>query len=192
MSNENLWGFTAETVSEESSSKFLRAGIHEAVFVTKLEYVSDPNNSYFLVEMADKDGKTVNRRYFEPKIDGSVIKTTKDLEKSVASFMKILANISRKFNGEDYVAEGESFALLCTNVINEIGDKYVGKPLRTKVVLNKKNFPVLPSYAPIWEDPTVVPLVASKLTINEIDRVKSTPQGADADIPVTNAPSWTS
>lgn len=192
MSEElNMWGITGETVSEESSSKFMTPGIQEGTFVTKIEYVTDPSNSYLLVEMADKDGKTVNRRYFEPKIDGNIVKTKEELAKSVNTFLKILANLARKFNGENYVCSGTNFGDLCRNVIRDIGDTYKGKELRTKVLLNKKNFPVLPAYAPIWEDPTVVPATATKLTINDIDKVKKSEQTADNDSAGSATPSWT-
>jgi len=191
--NEDLtkaWGFTEDTVSEESSSKFLSAGIHEEVFITKLAYESTPESNYLLVEMADANGKVVNRRYFEPKIDGQIVKTDDDLKKAVNTTVKIIANLARKFKGEDYVCSGTSFADLCRNVINDIGE-YKNKPLRTKVLLNKKNFPVLPAYAPIWEDPKVISTANSKLTINSIDKVKPTTENADTDTPKsTGGPSW--
>ena len=193
MSDElNVWGITENTISEESSIKFMKAGIHENTFVTKIEYVTDPNNNYLLVEMVDKDGKTVNRRYFEPRIDGNIVKNQDDLKKSVNTFLKILANLARKYNGENYVCSGTNFGDLCRNVIRDIGDKYKGKELRTKVVLNKKNFPVLPSYAPIWEDPKVVLAAESKLEINNIDKVKETTENADTDASAPEGKSWTS
>lgn len=185
----NAWGITEDTVSEESSSKFMLPGINEGTFVTKIEFVADPSNSYLLIEMENKDGKTVNRRYFQPKIDGNIVKDAKDLKKSVDTVVKIIANLARKFKGENYVCEGTDFTSLCRNVIAAIGDSYKGKVLRTKVLLNKKNYPVLPAYAPIWEDPTVVTAEHSKLSINDIDKVKRSEQDADTDTSAGTA--WT-
>lgn len=182
MSEElNMWGITGDTVSEESSSKFMAPGINEGTFVTKIEFVIDPSNPYLLIEMENTEGKTVNRRYFQPKIDGNIVKDAKDLKKAAEKIVKVIANLARKFKGETYVCTGTDFASLCRNVIADIGDSYKGKVLRTKVLLNKQNYPVLPAYAPIWEDSSVISPEHTKLEINDIDKVKKSEQNADDD-----------
>jgi len=190
MSEENnYFGFDEEVNSESSQSKFMPAGIETGRFIEKLEFINGPNGDYFEVGMIDNAGRTVTGRYYEPRLDGGYIKTDGDLKKKRGQISKVLANLSRKFLGENYIMEQkESFAAFCEAILESIGDKYKGVELRTKVILNSKNFPTLPSYAPIWEDPKNIPDSETKLVINSIDKVTASAAEADRD---TTRTAWT-
>ena len=190
MSENNYFGFDEEVNSESSQSKFMPAGIETGRFIEKLEFVNGPNGNYLEVSMVDNAGRTVNGRFYEPSLDGGYVKTIADLKKKGGQISKVLANLSRKFLGENYACENkESFEAFCKAILTDIGDKYKGVELRTKVILNNKNFPTLPSYAPIWEDPKSIPDSETKLVINSIDKVTASASEADKDAP--RATGWT-
>lgn len=185
---ENLWGFTVDT-PETSGGQYLEPGIHEEVFFTKLEVVSDPQGKHYLqIEMADINGLKVSGRFYEPVIDHNRIKNNIELKERIDKLMKVFANLGRKFKGDNYVVSGGSFKELCTNLISDIGAELYSKPLRTKVVYNNKDFISLPVYPPIWEDPTLIPKSESKLRINSIDNVTKTNAKAAADNDTEPAP----
>lgn len=147
-------------------------------------------NAYIEVTIVDTEGKNCSRRYFEPKVDGTIIKDEKDLAKKQAQFSKLLANIGRRFLGKDYVMpETSSFAEFCNKFISDLGDKYKGVELRVKLVLNNKNYTTLAAYAPVIELASV-PENESTLKIGSIDKVTvDTPTATTADAPTTPASS---
>jgi hypothetical protein len=179
--SEDMYGFNDSTESEELQSNYLEPGIQENLEFTEIAFVpeKDDSSAYLNVEMIGPGDKTVNRRYYQPKMGGFVTDEA-ELKKAVNKFNKVLANLARKFLGEDYVAQGNSFESVCKKVISDIGDKYKGVKLRAVVVLNTNNFPTLRGYAPVWELMTV-DAKDSKLKIQTYDKVSQTDSSPDND-----------
>ena len=138
-------------------------------FITKLELIpSDGETAASLqISMKDSVGRVLDNRYFDPT------KGEYASDKNVKKFLKVCANLARKFLGEAYtIVEQPTFEAFCGKLISDIGTRYNGVALRTKVVLNNKGFAKLPSYAPIWELSSV-PEENSELSINtRFDTIK--------------------
>ena len=184
-----MYGFTAETKEQSSVSRFIQVTPETAIatgrFIKELKFEDNNGNPYFEIVVVNKEGQTANHRYYEPKMDGNIVKTQEELTKKASQFNGIMANLSRRFLGENYVPQGvTSFETLCKKVIADIGNKYINKELRIKIVLNKNNYPVLPNFSPIFEDIATNP---SKLTITKYDKVisdyKPSDVKPDSDMP---------
>jgi len=165
--SENIgFGFD-ENTKEGSPGKFIQitpeTAIAEGRYIDKLEFV-EGNNPYFKVTVKNAQGQTAQKFWFEPKKDEMYTKTDADLKKKVTQFNGVMANLTRRFLGENYKPERvTTFESLCKIVIKDIGNKYEGKELRIKCVYDKNGFPSLPNVAPIFEDLVTNP---SKLIIN--------------------------
>lgn len=183
----NQYGVRKDTV-EIGGGKFIQVDRTTAIatgrFLEDLKYEETDRSKYLEIVVREKDGKTAARRYFEPNIDGNIVKNEADLEKSVNKFNTVIANLMRRFHGDDYTISGvSSFKEYCERVITDIKKvpDWNKKELRIKVVLNNNGFPTLPSYAPIFEDVSV-PLADSKLKIGPYDKVDPEPITPDSDI----------
>ena len=176
------YGFDDKTVSEKQSGGFIQPGIRENLEITKLELVTiDTTNPFMLVEVTNESGQTVHRRYYEPSM-GNFITSQAILQKEVKKFNGVIANIARKFLGHAYKATGSSFEDVVTKVITDIGNRYQGVKLRGKIILNTKDFPNLPGYAPIFERMDEVTADKSELKIlTAIDKI--VPEDAAPPIP---------
>lgn len=186
MSETKRKGFGADASVEDSvnaGSDYINLSngdkpIDTGRYIDSINYAEANGNAYLEVTVIDNDGKTASRRYFEPKIDGVIVKDEDALSKKQQQFSKLVANIGRRFLGTDYVLpETESFEQFCKKFISDLGEKYKGVELRVKLVMNNKNFTTLPAYAPAFELATVLESESS-LKVNSIDKVK-------ADVPAT-------
>lgn len=166
------FGFNEET--SEVTGKFIQitpeTAIAEGRFIESIEFV-EGEKPRFKVVVRNAQGQTAQKAWFEPKLGGFV--DEKILKTKIAQFNGVMANIARRFLGEKYVPQGVTdFESLCKTVIKDIGNKYVNKELRVKLVYNKDGFPSMPNVAPIFEDISISP---SKLVINpKYDVVVST------------------
>lgn len=173
------FGFNEET--SEVTGKFIQitpeTAIAEGRFIESMEFI-EGENPRFKVVVRNAQGQTAQKAWFEPKLGGFV--DEKVLKTKISQFNGVMANIARRFLGEKYVPQGvTSFESLCKTVIKDIGDKYVNKELRVKLVYNKDGFPSLPNVAPIFEDISTNP---SKLVINpKYDVVESSYTGVNPD-----------
>jgi hypothetical protein len=172
-----------ESTTEGSVSKFIQVTPETAIaagrFIKEIKFEENEGNPYMEIVVTNALDQTAGRRYYEPKVDGSIIKNDADFKKAITKFNGVAANLARRFLGETYKPEGvKDFTSLCKTIIKDIGNKYVNKELRIKLILNNKNFPTLPTYAPIFEDVTTNP---SKLVVNTaFDTVVSTYKRDDA------------
>lgn len=131
-------------------------------FITGINYLPKEGATSASLEvcMRDSEGRTLESRFFDPT-EGEY-----GGEKAVKKFVKVAANLARKFLGESFViAEQPTFEAFCNKLISDIGTRYQNVPLRTVVVLNSKDYPKLRSYAPIWELASI-PEEKSTLVIN--------------------------
>jgi hypothetical protein len=171
------YGVNTDT-KEQSASRFIDVDAATAIaagrFIKDLSYgVTENGNKYFEVIIVDKEGATAARKYFEPVIDETYIKTPADLTKSINKFNAVVANLTRRFLGDNYAVVGAtSFEGFAKKVIEDV-KKVPGWDkieLRVKLIRNKEGFPTLPSYAPIFEGADL-PLAESKLKITRFDNV---------------------
>ena len=166
-----------ESTAEGSVSKFIQVTPETAIavgrFIKEIKFEENEGNPYMEIVVTNAQEQTAGRRYYEPKIDGSIIKNEADFKKAITKFNGVAANLARRFLGESYKPEGvKDFTSLCKTIIKDIGNKYVNKELRIKLILNNKNYPTLPTYAPIFEDVATNP---SKLVVKpSFDNVVST------------------
>lgn len=164
------YGFDDNTVSEKRTGGFIEPGIRENLEISKLELTAGEgdNNPFLFVEATDPEGRTVHKRFYEPTI-GGFITSQEILQREVKKFNGVIANISRKFLGHNYKATGNNFTEVVSKVITDIGANFSGIKLRGKIVLNQKDFPTFPGYAPIFErmDEVTIEKTELKLGIND-------------------------
>ena len=192
MSKTTGFGFTEET--SEVTGKFIQitpeTAIAEGRFIESLEFLEDDDHPRFKVVIRNAAGQTAQKAWFEPKMD-KYTTDEKALNAKIGRFNAVMANLSRRFLGDSYSPQGVTdFKSLCKTVIKDIGNKYVDKELRIKVVYDKSGFPTLPQNAPIFED---IDVEVSKLTINpKYDNVVSTytAPDTDTDIPLATSDSF--
>lgn len=162
------FGFDSTTKSEEAVvGNYLTAGINENIKLKEVSFNDDSDNHYMEIVVEDADGRSVNRRYFDPSNDRF------DVEKATNKFNKVCKNLATKFLGNDFEMEGaKSFKAFVGNFIKALKPHFGTGDLRVKVILNNKDFSTLPGYAPIFESMEVAS-GDSKLFINpEFDRVE--------------------
>lgn len=178
-------GFNEET-PEGSQSKFIDVTPEKSIaggrFLNDIS-VSDAESGdcYLNVEIRDKDNKTANRRFYEPKI-GGFVKNEDDLKKAQNKIVGIGANIVRRYKGEQASISGANWREFFNNIVTAVKNTsdWDKKEIRAKVVLNKDNFPTLPGYPPIFEDISI-PTSESKLRLTEYDNVVKAPVRPDVD-----------
>lgn len=173
---ERKLGITTETSEETQGSKFIpinseEDSIQENRYLKELEVGENDQDgqavSYFQVVVRDSEDRTANKRYFEPRIDGRFINTEEDLAKADQKLLKVLANLIRRFKGDQaetpQVSNWKDMFTQTKRIIEETSG-WEKVNLRVKVILNKDDFPTLPGYAPIFENATT-PKSESKLKV---------------------------
>ena len=168
--------------SESRSANFLDVGIHEDVELKGIEYKVSPDiGNEFMVFHFEKDGKQLSHTEWKPKdVD------PEKLENKTNNQIKRVKHIVTKFISEDlYVFEVNDFKSFCLATIKLLGNAYVGKKIRIKVVYSFSNYTSLPNYVPFIEK-MEVPKEQSKLEILSID--KMTKERADVEPAVQTNP----
>jgi hypothetical protein len=168
--------------SEARSANFLDVGIHEDVELKGVEYKVSPDaGNEFMVFHFEKDGKNLSHTEWKPKDQDP-----EKLENKTNNQIKRVKHIVTKFISEDmYVFTATDFKSFCQNTIKLLGNAYVGKKVRVKVVYSFNNFTSLPNYVPFIEK-MEVPKEQSKLEILSID--KMTKEKADVEPVVQENP----
>ena len=168
--------------SEGRSANFVDVGIHEDVELKGVEYKTSPDaGNEFMVFHFEKEGKTLSHTEWKPKdVD------PEKLENKTNNQIKRVKHIVTKFISEEmYVFTATDFKSFCLNTIKLLGDSYVGKKVRIKVVYSFNNYTSLPNYVPFIEK-MEVPKDQSKLEILSID--KMTKERADVEPTVQQNP----
>lgn len=161
--------------SESRTTNFIDVGIHENVNLIGVEYKVVPENgNEFMVFHFEKDGKKLSHTEWKPK-DADQSK----LENKTLNQIKRVKHIVTKFIPKDlYVFDAVDFKSFCEATIRLLGNSYVGKKVRIKVVYSNNNYTSLPNYVPFIEEMSV-PVAETKLEILSID--KMTRDKADAE-----------
>jgi hypothetical protein len=168
--------------SEGRSANFIDVGIHDNVELKGIEYkVSPEAGNEFMVFHFEKDGKQLSHTEWKPKDQDP-----EKLENKTNNQIKRVKHIVTKFISEDlYVFEVADFKSFCLQTIKLLGNAYVGKKVRVKVVYSFNNFTSLPNYVPFIEK-MEVPKEKSQLEILSID--KMTKERADVEPTVQTNP----
>jgi hypothetical protein len=168
--------------SEGRASNFIDVGIHEDVELKGVEYKISPEaGNEFMVFHFEKDGKSLSHTEWKPKDQDP-----EKLENKTNNQIKRVKHIVTKFIPEDlYVFEVSDFKSFCQKTIQILGNAYVNKKVRIKVVYSFNNFTSLPNYVPFIEK-MEVPKEQSKLEILSID--KMTKEKADVEPAVQTNP----
>jgi len=177
-----MYNVNTKIDSESRSANFLDVGIHESVELTGVEYKVSPDaGNEFMVFHFERDGKNLSHTEWKPKDQDP-----EKLENKTNNQIKRVKHIVTKFIPEDqYVFIANDFKSFCENTIKLLGNTYVGKFVRVKVVYSFNNYTSLPNYVPFIEK-MEIPKDQSKLEILSID--KMTKEKADVEPTVQKNP----
>ena len=152
--------------SESSGANFLDVGIHEDVELINIEYKTSSEGNDFMVFTFEKEGKKVTLTEWTPKDEDA-----ERLESKTTNQIKRVKHIVTKFIPEgQYVFNATDFKSFCENTIKLLGNHYVGKKVRVKVIYSWNNYTSLPPYTPFIEQ-MAINKADSKLEILSIDKM---------------------
>jgi len=127
--SDNLFVIDSTTNEGSGSKNIVIYG--EADFIQECEitkYELSADKLYIQAEVVNKQGKTSNARYYLPKAKESY-ETEDKYKTAVRIFLGNMANIARKFKGEDYKVEGKDALDVAEKVIAAITPMLKGKKL---------------------------------------------------------------
>ena len=158
-------------------------------YINKIEYRKTDKAEFLTIEVIDKNGMTARKSYFPPQLGKGFVKTQEDFDKEQSKFNRVMKNLTNVLLTSDYeTGEVASFEQFCNKVISDIGKSYYSKELRIKLVYDKKNWPTLPAWPTMFEDPTKISDADSKMTITQWDKVEPTVVEMDADVKPEDIP----
>ena len=151
-------------------------------YIKNIEYRKTDKAEFITIEVRDEAGATARKSYFPPKIGTGFVQTKEQLEKEQNKFNRVMSNLTNVLISPSYeTGTVDSFEEFCNKVINDIGKSYYDKELRIKLVLDKKNFPTLPNYPIMFEDPTLVSDSSTRMKLTQWDKVKPSEIVMDED-----------
>lgn len=172
-------GFDKNT-QEGPVSKFIRVSPETAIadgrFIVELESGQmEDGTAWLQCKVADTSGATANKRWFEPTM-GGYIDDAEKLKKAQDKIVKIVANLVRRFKGEEYLISAATFKEFFDKAVATVKavPDWDKKELQVLVVNGKPTddgsvFPTLPTFAPIFADKGST----NKLRITEYHDVKA-------------------
>jgi hypothetical protein len=130
--------------SEGVQTGFMPVGIHDNCELVSVRTDKSKNGNNFIEFKFKNDlGEELAHTEWEP--------TDKDPialeEKQVKQIKRIKQIVTKFVNESEYVVDAPDFSTFALKTINVLGNKYLGKKVRLKVVYNYQNFTSLPSYA---------------------------------------------
>ena len=156
--------------------------ISKGRYISNIEYRKTDKAEFITIEVIDKAGMFARKSYFPPKIGMGFVKTQEEFDKEQQKFNRVMKNLTNVFLGKEYeTGEVASFEAFCNKIISDLGKSYYNNELRVKLVYDKKNWPTLPNYPTIFEDPTQVSDADSKMVIGQYDKVEPTVVEMDED-----------
>jgi hypothetical protein len=153
-------------------------------FIDKIEYRKTDKAEFLTIEIVDKAGNTARKSYFPPNKIGSLyIPDQAAYDKEMDKFNKTMKNLTNVLLSKDYeTGDVATFEQFCNKIISDIGKSYANKELRIKLVYDKKNYPTLPKWPTMFEDPTLISDTDTKMSVNEKwDKVEPTVIVMDED-----------
>lgn len=176
--SEAIYNMTKDLQSEASESGFMDVGIHENVELVKVEYNETSTNEFLAFYFVNPAGETLSHTEWKPRVSDP-----QKLEAAVINQMKRIKQIVTKFvPAEEFEFKASSFKEFANNVIKILGNRYVGKKVRIKVVYSGR-FTSLPSYTKFqFIESMDVPKEKSKIKILSIDKLSRDEQEVSPDI----------
>lgn len=162
-----MYNVTKDINSESRLNNFMGPGIHENVILKHIEENKYPivygeskkGNKFAAFHFVNDKGELLIHTEYEPSDENQ-----DKLENKTINQIKRFKHIITKFVPEEtFIFEATNFEEFVNKSIAILGDKYIGKLLRVKVVLNNNDYTTLPNYVPFIENMEVE---KSKLSIN--------------------------
>jgi len=162
-----MYNVTKDINSESRLNPFMGPGIHDNVELKNAEEgkypivygVSKKGNKFAAFHFINDKGEVLVHTEYEPSSDDK-----EKLENKTLNQIKRFKHIITKFVSEDdFIFESANFEDFVNKSIAILGNKYVGKKVRIKVVLNTSDYTTLPNYVPFIE---TMEIEKSKLSIN--------------------------
>ena len=154
--------------SEARSANFLDIGIHENVELTKVEYKVSQEGNEFMVFTFSKDNKILSHTEWKPRDEDP-----EKLENKTKNQVKRVKHIVTKYiPDEKYVIKNADFKSFCEFTIQLLGNAYIGKLVRLKVIYSFNNYTSLPNYVPFIEsmDVTIDKSCLEMLSIDKLTK----------------------
>ncbi len=152
--------------SEARATNFLDVGIHENVMLTGVEFKTSSNGNDFLVFHFEKDGKKVDHTEWMPNDTDP-----EKLQNKTINQIKRVKHIVTKFIPEEqFVFQANDFKSFGEATVKLLGNTYVNKPVRLKVIYSYNNYTSLPNYVPFIETMDITK-DKSRLEILSIDKM---------------------
>jgi len=162
-----MYNVTKDINSETRANNFMGPGIHDNVELKHNEEGKYPivygeskkGNKFAAFHFINDKGELLIHTEYEPSDEDR-----EKLENKTINQIKRFKHIITKFVPEDnFIFEASNFEQFVNRTIEILGNAYVGKKVRIKVVLNNSDYTTLPNYVPFIENMEVT---KSKLSIN--------------------------
>lgn len=162
-----MYNVTKDINSETRANNFMGPGIHDNVELKHSEEGKYPiiygeskkGNKFAAFHFINDKGELLIHTEYEPSDEDR-----EKLENKTINQIKRFKHIITKFVPEDnFIFEASNFEQFVNRTIEILGNAYVGKKVRIKVVLNNSDYTTLPNYVPFIENMEVT---KSKLSIN--------------------------
>jgi len=169
-----MYDLTVNIETEQSGLSYITPGIHDNLKLAKpddttpIVYEKSANGNEFIAfHFMNPEGLTFVHTEWVPKSDKADI-----LAKKESNLTKRLLHIGKKIvDGSLFkTIKTSSFEELAKSYINIIGNNYVNKLFRGKIIYNNKNYTTFPNYVPFIESMDI-PIEKSNLKIGGDDKV---------------------
>lgn len=163
----HMYNVTKDINSESRSNNFMGPGIHENVELRHIEEGKYPivygeskkGNKFAAFHFINDKGEILIHTEYEPSDEDR-----EKLENKTLNQIKRFKHIITKFVDEDkFIFEAANFEDFVNKSAAILGNNYIGKKVRIKVVLNNSDYTTLPNYVPFIENMEVE---KSRLSIN--------------------------
>lgn len=183
--SENL--FVIDSTTSEGGSKNIII-YEEQDFIQQCKitkYTLSDDNKYIDIEVKNLQGKVCNSRMYLPK-EKSEYATEEKYNNAVRIFLGNMANIARKFKGEDYKVEGRDAIEVVTKVIRDITPFLNSKTVYVLFELTENDkgiFTRIGSFSPFGEKESDLKVSVKQKTLLH---KKNNMSKFDKDTPPTN------
>jgi hypothetical protein len=181
---------TEEIQKPSTAGRYMGPGIHDNVEMTRVEYAKTEKSEYIAFyfvndkneQLSHTEWKMRMSKKVEDMDEGLLRWYSNKLNEQIARINKIVTTFIPQ---DKYLGiEASDFESFCKKTIDVLGNEYIGKKVRIKVVYDRRNFTSLPAYINYnWIEPMSVAKENSTIEILGKDKmVKSVPQkieGAD-------------
>ena len=161
------YNITKDFESESTGTNFMDVGIHENVELKRVVYdVTEKGNKFLAFYFQNETGEELSHTEWEPKDEDPEKHQSKTLNQA-----KRVHHIVTKFiSKEDFVITANTFEQFAKEVMTKLGNKFVGKKVRIKVIYSWNNYTSLPKYTPFIESMEILK-EKSKLKISSTDKM---------------------